>query len=269
MLAQLLKAGDLALLILLVTSVSAATNDGITLAISPTCGKLSTSGNTADVNAGLLDIKSYKTIVSFGDSYTSDGKKDGSAPDPAVVVPPNPHAGGRTTNGPVWIENIANDIGATFKDYAVASSVTDLALWPDSKYDFVTQLNTFLSQNNTLNPSTTLYTIYFGINDNIAAAKSGNTANLAKAAQVILDKIQVLSNAPTNGRSFLITDSYGLGKSNTAGDAYKKKIFNGLASLQAKNSALKFGFAVAPVVSTVALRQGRLVACTSASAATH
>ncbi|KAG8793060.1 hypothetical protein FRC12_003993 [Ceratobasidium sp. 428] len=249
MLSQLIKTGDLVLLILLVTGVSAATNDGITLAISPTCGKLTTSGNTADVNAGLLDIKSYKTIlticvkVSFGDSYTSDGKKDGSAADPAVVVPPNPHAGGRTTNGPVWIENIANDIGATFKDYAVASSVTDLALWPDSKYDFVTQLNTFLSQNNTLNPSTTLYTIYFGINDNIAAAKSGNTANLAKAAQVILDKIQVLSSAPTNGRSFLITDSYGLGKSNTAGDAYKKKIFNGLASLQAKNSALKFGFA--------------------------
>ncbi|KAG8742158.1 hypothetical protein FRC10_001966 [Ceratobasidium sp. 414] len=254
MLIQNLKTWELVSFSLLITSASAATNDGITLAISPTCGKLTTTGSTADINAGLLDIKSYKTIVSppslrflqkpnlphdtkvsFGDSYTSDGKKDGSTPDPAVVVPPNPHA--------VWIENIANGIGATFKDYAVGSSVTDLSLWPDSKYDFVTQLNTFLSQNNTLDPATTLYTIYFGINDNIAAAKSGNTANLAAAAQVILDKIQVLSSAPTNARSFLVTDSYGLGKSNTAGDAYKKKIFNGLATMQAKNSALKFGFA--------------------------
>lgn len=39
-------------------------NDGIHLAIGPTCGKLTTSGNTSDLNAGLWDIHRYKTIVS-------------------------------------------------------------------------------------------------------------------------------------------------------------------------------------------------------------
>ena len=38
-------------------------NDGIHLAVRPTCGSL--SGNTADVNAGINLLK-IKTIVSFG-----------------------------------------------------------------------------------------------------------------------------------------------------------------------------------------------------------
>lgn len=94
-------------------------NDGIHLAISPTCGSLSQSAKASDVNAGLFPLGSYKTIVSFGDSYTDGGVRDGSPPAPAVVIPPNPKAGGRTTNGPVWNEVIANDTGARYMDYAV------------------------------------------------------------------------------------------------------------------------------------------------------
>lgn len=44
------------------------TNDGIHLAIGPDCGSL--SGKFSDVNSGLLDPRAYKTIVSFGDSYS-------------------------------------------------------------------------------------------------------------------------------------------------------------------------------------------------------
>lgn len=39
-------------------------NDGITLAVGPNCGSL--SGEPVDVNAGLLPIAQYKTIVAFG-----------------------------------------------------------------------------------------------------------------------------------------------------------------------------------------------------------
>ena len=67
-------------------------------------------------------------------------------------------------------------------------------------------------------------------------------AKLLKAAQVIYDKIKLLSSPPTNARSFLITDSYGMGRSDAQGDAYKKKVFNGLASLRAANPKLKFGY---------------------------
>ncbi|KAH0825876.1 hypothetical protein J3R83DRAFT_7746 [Lanmaoa asiatica] len=55
------------------------------------------------MNAGL-NLNQYKTIVSFGDSYT-DGARHGGGPlAPAVVTPPNTEAGGRSTNGPVWVE---------------------------------------------------------------------------------------------------------------------------------------------------------------------
>lgn len=45
-------------------TLAAAPNSGIHLAVSPKCGTL--TGTPADVNAGLLPLKSYKTLVTFG-----------------------------------------------------------------------------------------------------------------------------------------------------------------------------------------------------------
>lgn len=50
--------------------------------------------------------------------YTG-GKHDGSPLDPPVLIYPSAFAGGRSTDGPIWIECVADDIGATFMDYAV------------------------------------------------------------------------------------------------------------------------------------------------------
>ncbi|KAF8602220.1 hypothetical protein BDV93DRAFT_538435 [Ceratobasidium sp. AG-I] len=214
------------------TANSTTRNDGIHLVIGPTCGKLSASGNTSDLNAGLWDIGRYKTIVSFGDSYTAGGVTDGSPLAPAVLTPPSPKAGGRTTNGPVWSEYIANDTSARFMDYAVGGAVTNKTLWPSkaNASDFVGQVNIFLNQSNKLDPLTTLYTVYFGIND-VSASHTDGAGNLPAAAQVVLDQIKRLAAPPTLARSFLVTDSYGRGKQEAAGDAYKKQIFNGLAKL--------------------------------------
>lgn len=43
-------------------------NDGISLAVSPNCGSL--AGAPADVNAGLLPLAAYRTLVTFGVSWT-------------------------------------------------------------------------------------------------------------------------------------------------------------------------------------------------------
>uniref|UniRef100_A0A0W0F2T7 Carbohydrate esterase family 16 protein n=1 Tax=Moniliophthora roreri TaxID=221103 RepID=A0A0W0F2T7_MONRR len=95
-------------------------NDGIRLAVSPICGSF--PGNVADINAGI-DPGRVRTIVSFGDSFTDGGKDDGSPLDPPVIIPPNHKAGGRSTNGPVWVEGVADDMGnATLMDYAVCHS---------------------------------------------------------------------------------------------------------------------------------------------------
>ena len=117
-------------------------NSGIHLAVSPVCGALSATAAPADVNSGLLPLTSYTTLVCFGvsvyafpllmvfnnknleqDSYTDGGIRTGGPLLPAVVIPPNPKAGGRATNGPVWAEDIVNDTSAVLKDYAVSFRV--------------------------------------------------------------------------------------------------------------------------------------------------
>jgi hypothetical protein len=50
---------------LVLAADNATRNDGIHLAIGPTCGKLTTTGNPSDLNAGLGNITRYKTIVSW------------------------------------------------------------------------------------------------------------------------------------------------------------------------------------------------------------
>jgi len=225
----------------LVVASGAVRNDGIHLAVVPNCGKL--SGVFADVNAGLLPLKSYRTIVAFGDSYTDGGVRDGGPRLPPVVIPPNPKAGGRTTNGLVWVEDIGVDTGALVMDYAVGGAVTDAKLWPSkaNASDFITQVSLFLSQSNNLDSNTTLYSAFFGIND-VSASNTDGNANLPVAAQTIIDQITILTQPPTNARSFLVLDDYGRGSESASGDAFKQKYFTGLLNLSQKISGFKVAF---------------------------
>ena len=62
-------------------------------------------------------------------------------------------------------------------------------------------------------------------------------ANLQAAAQVILAQIRILASAPTNARSFLVTDVDGRGTHTPAGDAMVQTVFSGLHDLHlGKNS---------------------------------
>lgn len=106
------------LLALFPTIFAGSYNDGISLAIGPTCGSF--NGSFADVNGGIKPGH-YDTIVSFGDSYSkplkstrksdlnkrtfsadTGGNRDGTPPPPPIVIPPDPEAGGRSSNGYMW-----------------------------------------------------------------------------------------------------------------------------------------------------------------------
>lgn len=59
-----MRAAFVALLAALPAFVTAATNDGIVLAVSPHCG--AATGNATDINEGVPAIATFKTIVAFG-----------------------------------------------------------------------------------------------------------------------------------------------------------------------------------------------------------
>ncbi|KAF8548676.1 hypothetical protein OG21DRAFT_1470985 [Imleria badia] len=210
------------------------------LAVRPQCGPL--WGNVSDVNAGV-DLTNINTIVSFGDSYTDGGRHDGGPLAPAVVNPPNPFAGGRSTNGKLWVENIADRINATLMDYAWSSAVTNIRLWPSNPYprDFIMQTTMFLNQTHHLNPDTTLYTIFFGINDWGDSFVDGD--HLPEAAKDLLNQMTLLSNPPTSARNFLVTDVYGLGTQDDRGQAWLQSIFNGLSTFHTQYPPLNVAFA--------------------------
>ncbi|KAJ6578452.1 carbohydrate esterase family 16 protein [Mycena capillaripes] len=218
-------------------NVPRQTNNGVHLAITPTCGKL--GGTFTNVNAGIV-TSGIKTLVAFGDSYTSGGRSDGGPLAPAVLTGTSPRAGGRVTDGPVWAEDVASDLSATIKDYAVAGAVVNVTLWPSKagQSDFLHQAALFLSQKNVLDPTTTLYAVFFGINDFSATNKDGN--HLPQAAADLLAQIQQLTAPPTSAQNILVVDDYGFGTHAAIGDAWKQAVFAGLSPLRAQGLNVAF-----------------------------
>jgi phospholipase/lecithinase/hemolysin len=133
-----------------------------------------------------------------------------------------------------WVEDLAADVSAKIMDYAVGGAVVNVTLWPSKSTasDFVSQANIFLGQNNKLDPETTLYTSFFGINDYSASKTDGN--HLPEAAADYLALVNKLAGSPTNAKYWLIVDDYGRGSSATTGDAYKNAVFAGIAKTKLK-----------------------------------
>ncbi|KAJ7935820.1 hypothetical protein B0H13DRAFT_1589968, partial [Mycena leptocephala] len=205
-------------------------NNGVHLAILPPCGTF--GGNVTNVNAGI-DTAAIKTLVAFGDSFTFGGRSDGGPLPAAVLTGTNPSAAGRATDGPVWAEDLASDLGATIKDYAVSGAVVDVTLWPSRAggSDFLHQAALFLGQNNNLDPTTTLYTVFFGIKtDEDNSEVDGN--HLPQAATELLAQIKQLVAPPTNAKNILVVDDYGRGVHAATGEAWKQAVFNGVSALR-------------------------------------
>ncbi|KAG6898387.1 hypothetical protein C0995_009785 [Termitomyces sp. Mi166 len=163
-------------------AILANASSPLTLAVEPACGPLN-STHTTEINTGInlsATRTSLRTIVAFGDSWTSNGA-NGTVPLPPMLWPPLPSAGSRVTsnrrasNGFMWVENLANSLSTKLLNYAWGGAVIDNFAWntttPDNKTavqrsDFVAQMRLFQLQGKFLDslvPSQTLYTVAFGI----------------------------------------------------------------------------------------------------------
>ncbi|RPD75617.1 hypothetical protein L226DRAFT_507500 [Lentinus tigrinus ALCF2SS1-7] len=71
--------------------------------------------------------RAFSAVVAFGDSFTDNGK--GAWEISNHTWPADPHyAGGRFSNGPVWIEYVADNLTTPLVDYAVGGATTSNAL---------------------------------------------------------------------------------------------------------------------------------------------
>ncbi|KAF5345346.1 hypothetical protein D9758_008462 [Tetrapyrgos nigripes] len=216
----------------------------VRLAVSPNCGTL--AGAPASVNAGLKDLSSFDTIVAFGDSYTSGGVADGSALAPADIVPPNPSAGGRISNGKLWVENLANVAGATLHDYAINGSVIDAMEFQMSsplrqQKDFLGQVNSYLSsRTRPVNPDTTLFVVFVGTRD-YENREDLTFQNFSLTTGAISYAIADLTFS-SGVKNFLFVDNYGRGEKTSDGEAYKQALFDALKDAKAQ-MGISFAFA--------------------------
>jgi outer membrane lipase/esterase len=127
---------------------------------------------------------SFDSLISFGDSLSDTG----SGP----ATPPS--YGGRFSNGPVWEEYLASSLGIAVdhtKDYAIGGAVTGA-----TPTGLLTQVNGFANAPVSLG-ATTLYTVWAGGNDAIAAAINGTDpiAGATQAAANIATAVTQLAGA--------------------------------------------------------------------------
>ncbi|KAF8602734.1 hypothetical protein BDV93DRAFT_557210 [Ceratobasidium sp. AG-I] len=218
-------------------------NCTLKLAFTPSCGNFSSS-TYVNTNAGI-DLSKIKTaVVPFGDSWTAMNDSTGVYPPPApVFLGTYSMAGGRASNGPTWTEYIANDTGVEVHPYAVGGAVTDLTLWPTAIArgininSFTNQTKIFLSQNHTWDPASTLYTIFFGIND-YTYSKTDGSSILIKAAEVIRNQTELLIAA---GAKNILTA--GLYHSQSGSGPYKQAMFDNIKALRNTHPTINVAFA--------------------------
>jgi len=218
----------------------------LTLAIGPACGSLS-DANFTEVNTGV-NLNATKTVVAFGDSWTSNGS-NGTVPFAPVVFPPNPSAGARfgnnerarASNGYVWVEDVANTLGAKLINYAVGGAVVDLQAWNSTnkgptmtsdnllRTDLVHEVDLFLQQGHwlsDLDPNSTLYVLAFGINDNTQFGIAGGNWDLASTS--MMNQISLLQQ--NGAQNFLVHWVYFNETANV--EPFQNRIFSGLKALQ-------------------------------------
>ncbi|KAJ6559862.1 hypothetical protein B0H19DRAFT_1145960 [Mycena capillaripes] len=220
----------------------------LTLAVAPACGSLN-SENFTEVNAGI-NLNAIKTLVTFGDSWTSTGS-NGTVPLPPILHPPLPSAGarnsenrratnGRATNGFMWSERLAADLNAKLLDYSWGGAIIDNFAYNTTsplnktgvpRSDFVAQAGLFFLQGRFLDalvPSQTLYTVAFGINDDGQFKIAGGDMDITYNTYVT--KLGQLQEA--GAKNILI---HGMYTSHPETDLLQSRIFAYIAASRAAN----------------------------------
>jgi phospholipase/lecithinase/hemolysin len=156
-------------------------------------------------------IGGFTNIYAFGDSLSDAGNVFTAT---LGQVPSAPYSDGRFSNGNVWVQDLAQNLGLpplqpSLKggtDYAYGAGQTGTtALHPQNPIDLPSQLAQF--ELNTPNPSSdALYTIWAGSYDMVTIANSTETSTqqAATVQQAVNNEVQVINGLIAHGAKDLV-----------------------------------------------------------------
>ena len=190
--------------------------------IVPTAAALGTSAAPSFISEDTITEPAggFSAVYSFGDSL-SDAGNDSIAS--LGVVPASPYSDGRFTNGNVWVQDLAHNLGlsalkpslAGGTDYAYGAATTGTtAVHTVNPIDLPSQLAQFVL--NVPNPSpTALYTVWAGSNDvlDIANSSETHTQQAASVQQAATNEVHTIDGLIAHGaKDLVVMDVPDLGK---------------------------------------------------------
>jgi thermolabile hemolysin len=178
-----------------------------------------------------LSAQNFDAIYVFGDSFSDEGNvfkyTGGSTP----LSPP--YFEGRFSNGPVWVEYLANKFGTTSTNFAYGGSSTGIgnAVAPEVPLPGLLTQTKLFTQANPNADANALYTVWAGANDYLFGGITDPTVPLNNLSAA------VTSLYTSGARNIMVVDLADMGK--FPANSVDSKISSSLNALtEAHNSGL-------------------------------
>jgi phospholipase/lecithinase/hemolysin len=138
----------------------------------------------------------FDSVVAFGDSNIDNGNAAAAAAALGITINPPPNYGGRSTNGPVVVEYIAQDLGVPLLDHAYAGATTGTGYADSYVLNTLSQVTGYLDANGGADPNA-LYVIWAGSNDLAGVGSDADllSTRIADAIANITTAVETLSAA--------------------------------------------------------------------------
>ncbi len=153
-----------------------------------------------------LSAQNFDALYVFGDSFSDDGNvfkyTGGSTP----LSPP--YFEGRFSNGPVWVEYLANKLGTTSTNFAYGGSSTGIgnAVIPEVPLPGLLTQTKLFTQANPNADANALYTVWAGANDYLFGGVTDPTVPLNNLSTA------VTSLYTAGARNIMVVDLADMGK---------------------------------------------------------
>lgn len=157
-----------------------------------------------------VSAKNYDKIYVFGDSFSDTSNVFNATNN--VIPPSPPYFNGRFSNGPVWVEYLASDLGLTFNsktNFAFGGATTGFEnIGLGSLPGLQQQINSFTAANRSADPNS-LYIIWAGTNDYVNYFFNA----VPEPTQVVTNLLVVVKSlAEVGAKDIMVVNQPDLGK---------------------------------------------------------